>query len=106
MLLKQHKHDKLSTKLDPKPQEVNEWSSDSAIIQRGEKKILRSTSQMKTIPKGASNAEMKTKMVMILMRDTCLTVRDQENMKTEDHALHRVRMRSNRVKTKVMKRNL
>ncbi|KAG0724865.1 hypothetical protein GWK47_039731 [Chionoecetes opilio] len=50
VFLKQHKHDKLTTRYDPKPWEVKERRGDSAIFLRGEKRILRSTSQMKMIP--------------------------------------------------------
>ncbi|KAG0717419.1 hypothetical protein GWK47_054505 [Chionoecetes opilio] len=52
VLLKQHKHDKLTTRYDPKPWEVKERKGDSAIIQRGEKRILRCTSQIEMITEG------------------------------------------------------
>ncbi|KAG0720537.1 hypothetical protein GWK47_048318 [Chionoecetes opilio] len=52
VLLKQHKHDKLTTRYDPKPWEVKERRGYSAITQRGEKRILGSTSHMKMIREG------------------------------------------------------
>ncbi|KAG7159219.1 hypothetical protein Hamer_G016613 [Homarus americanus] len=45
VLLKQTKKDKLSTNYDSKPWTVSERRGDSAILQRGPKKILRSTAQ-------------------------------------------------------------
>ncbi|KAG0698429.1 hypothetical protein GWK47_002979 [Chionoecetes opilio] len=83
VLLKQHKHDKLTTRYDPKPWEVKERRGDSAIIQRGEKQILRSTSQMKMIPEGTISRWIDED-------------EDQESMKT-DNAEHRARAKSNRV---------
>ncbi|KAG7160458.1 Transposon Tf2-9 polyprotein-like 1, partial [Homarus americanus] len=50
VLLKQTKKDKLSTNYDPKPWTISERRGDSAILQRGPKKILRSTSQMRRVP--------------------------------------------------------
>ncbi|XP_042221000.1 uncharacterized protein K02A2.6-like [Homarus americanus] len=50
VLLKQTKKDKLSTNYDRKPWTVSERRGDSAILQRGPKKILRSTSQMRRVP--------------------------------------------------------
>ncbi|KAG7163775.1 hypothetical protein Hamer_G003029 [Homarus americanus] len=49
VLLKQTKKDKLSTNYDPKPWTISERRGDSAILQRGPKKILRSTSQMRRV---------------------------------------------------------
>ncbi|KAG7178214.1 pol Retrovirus-related Pol polyprotein from transposon-like 15 [Homarus americanus] len=50
VLLKQTKKDKLSTNYDPKPWTVSERRGNSAILQRGPKKILCSTSQMRRVP--------------------------------------------------------
>ncbi|KAG7161764.1 hypothetical protein Hamer_G007407 [Homarus americanus] len=50
VLLKQTKKDKLSTNYDHKPWAISERRGDSAILQRGPKKILRSTSQMRRVP--------------------------------------------------------
>ncbi|XP_042234799.1 uncharacterized protein LOC121874636 [Homarus americanus] len=50
VLLKQTKKDKLSTNYDPKPWTISERRGNSDTLQRGPKKILRSTSQMRRIP--------------------------------------------------------